>query len=398
MLTSLTFSAQAALRPPATPLMGAPSEHARSMAEAFLAGLVGHQAERHEAWLPKMAFRWQGRDIAPDALLAQLDARPLPGTARRDGAPIDVAVLVHGLFVDEQNWTLGPDPLAAAIGPMFGWTPLLVRYNAGRHISESGADLADLLESLHAAWGPRLGKVQVIGHSMGGLVSRAAVGALERRRSPLLDHVQRLILLAAPNQGAELERLGHALEVALGHTIALPRRGRRLFGVRRPLDSSGLVTETFRDVFDGLIVRAGATASLPLRSARSLVRMRSHGIRDVRYGYMQESEWRLDEQWSERLLVSHRRPLPPPPSVLTYAVAGSLFPTRGARPSRLRNDGLVSVASAAGKGGEFDDLGVVEAERFAEIPMLLHQLLPSSERVRAQLRTWVVRDRPRVAE
>ena len=33
-----------------------------------------------------------------------------------------------------------------------GYTPLYVRYNSGRHISENGRDLAEQLERLVAAW------------------------------------------------------------------------------------------------------------------------------------------------------------------------------------------------------------------------------------------------------
>lgn len=365
------------------------------MAEALLSGVVGHRIDEFGAWLPQMSFRYAAQDIAPDALLHQLDLHRSRGLRER---PINVAVLVHGLFCDEQNWTLGPEPLADAVAPMFGWTPLLVRYNAGQHISHNGAALADLLEQLADAWGPRLGHVQLIGHSMGGLVSRAALAALERRKSPLLNRVERLFLLGVPNHGAELERLGHTLEVALGRSARLPNRGLRLFrGTTTPRVQDGSpmsnwLANTASDAIDAIWLGVEKTATAPLLSAQSLVQMRSDGIRDVRYGYMQAEEWQMDTRWNDRFWVSHKRPLPPPKNVATYAVAGSLMPLRGARPSRLRNDGLVSVASAAGTGGPFDDLQVVERDCFAEVPMLMHQIMPSSSRVRAQMRAWVSRD------
>ncbi|MFT6397322.1 MAG: pimeloyl-ACP methyl ester carboxylesterase [Bradymonadia bacterium] len=290
---------------------------------------------------------------------------------------------MHGLFVDEQNWTLGPDPLAARLRPEFGWTPLLVRFNTGRHVSQNGRELADLIESLHGEWGPRLGRVQLIGHSMGGLVARSALASLEQRSAEVLNRVQRLFLLATPNQGADLERLGNMLEVSLTHLQAMPRYGLRLFG------GIALPSTSDRDLLTTAVDRAKSAASLPVRSLRGLVGLRSHGIRDVRFGYMQDKEWKMDSAWKNRALVSHKRPLPPPPGVATYCIAGSLWMRPGAKPSRWRNDGLVSVASAAGKGGDFDDLLVVEGQRFAEVPLLLHQLLPTSERVRAQMLQWV---------
>jgi pimeloyl-ACP methyl ester carboxylesterase len=317
-----------------------------------------------------MSFRHAARDVTAGELLHIARAR----SAKR--GPIDVAVLVHGLFVDEQNWTLGPDPLESRLRDDFGWAPLLVRFNTGRHISHNGRELADLLVELHEEWGQNLGRVQLIGHSMGGLVARSALAALEARQANVLNHVHRLFLLATPNQGADLERIGHTLEMALRHVQRLPTYGLRLFGGRRTRDES-----TF--------ARVQSVAALPVRSFRGLIGLRSDGIRDTRYGYMQQREWEMDTAWNKRALVSHKRPLPPPLGVRAYSIAGSLWPNVGATPSRWRNDGLVSVSSAAGKGGDFDDIQVIENNRFVELPMLLHQLLPTSERVRNQMARWI---------
>ncbi|MCB9507692.1 MAG: alpha/beta hydrolase [Myxococcales bacterium] len=361
---------------------------ARSLAAATLAGMVGHRVDAGEGWLPKMAFRVAGRDVDADALLATI------GTRRGNHRPIDVAVLVHGLFVDEQNWTRGPDPLPGRLEALFGWSPILVRFNTGLHISDNGEALARLLVELHDAWGPRLGRIQVVGHSMGGLVSRSALAALERQNAAVLERVERLFLLATPNHGADLERLGHFIEVSLRRAAQLSKpdgQGGAL-AVRARAVAPALVAPAVGELAQRLAVRAGATASLPARSLESLLALRSDGIRDVRYGYMLRAEWESAADAGDPLLTSHRRRLPPPPHVRTFAVAGSLWPTAGARPSRLRTDGLVSCASAAGVG-EFDDLGVVASGHYAEVPVLLHQLVPASRRVRAHLRGWAEHER-----
>ena len=345
---------------------------ARSLIDATLAGIIGHRPE-YEPWLPEMSFRHAARDVDVDELLA---------LTRRDGAPrgpINVAVLVHGLFVDEQNWTLGTDPLTDHLQPAFGWTPLLVRFNTGRHISMNGEALADKLVELHDSWGASLGRIQLLGHSMGGLVARSALASLEARGAQVLNRVERLLLLATPNQGADLERIGNAVEISLRRVQMMPGFARRLFGG----------SDQQKDLLGAVLGRAEDVVTLPVRSVRSLVGLRSDGIRDVRYGYMQRQEWEMDAAWNHRALVSHRRPLPPPPGIKAYAIAGSLWPKAGGKPSRWRNDGLVSVSSAAGFGGEFDDLRVVDQGRFAEIPMLLHQLLPTSERVRTRIAGWL---------
>ena len=55
-----------------------------------------------------------------------------------------------------------------------GITPVFVRFNTGRHISENGASLAALLDELVASWPVDVEQIALIGHSMGGLVARSA--------------------------------------------------------------------------------------------------------------------------------------------------------------------------------------------------------------------------------
>ena len=107
---------------------------------------------------------------------------------------------------------------------------------------------------------------------------------------------------------------------------------------------------------------------------------------------MLREEWTAAENDGLSLMANHRRPVPPPEGVRVYAVAGSLWPDVGSEPSRVRNDGVVTVASVAAKAGEFDDLKVVEKGRFAEVPMLLHQLVPASPRVFKIVKNWVDND------
>lgn len=349
-----------------------------SLVNAVLGGLSGHRTELWGSLLPTMSFRHAGRDVPAEALYELHVPRRGP---RR---PVDVAVYVHGLLVDESNWTVGRAPIAPRLERIFGWAPLYVRYNTGRHVSENGEALADLLERLHGVWGHRLGRVQVFGHSMGGLVSRSALYQLEQRRAPVLEHIDRLFLMATPNHGADLERIGHATEYALNLVLQMPGHGVRLLRERVEGRSGG---RRIAETVQALVSVTGA----PLRTIEAVLGARSDGIRDVRFGYLLREEWESAAHDEHRFMLNHRRPVPPPESVRTWAIAGSLWPDVGSQPSRVRNDGLVTVASAAGRG-EFDDLGVVEAGRFAEIPTLVHQLVPSSRRVLAKIRSWIEDD------
>lgn len=375
-----------------TSLLGAPRrlrEALVSITNSFIAGIAGHHPELLGDSLPVMSWRHQCRDVSAAYLLRVL------GSRRGNERPIDVAVYVHGLFIDEQNWLVGATPLPISIERHIGWLPLKVRYNSGKHVSHNGEELARLLCELHAAWGPRLGKIHILGHSMGGLVCRSALHVLEQRREPVLEHVDRLFLLAVPNQGADLERLGHAVEFALQAVDLVPAIGKRL--VRRAQTPSKKLARRPRKRARAKaravdFQTAVALPTVPIRTIRAVFAFRSDGIRDVRFGYMTRQEWESAEHEPHRFMLNHRRPLPPPAHVRVYCIAASLWPDVGASPSRIRNDGLVSTASAAGKGGEFDDLNVVEKGRYVEMPLLLHQVVPGAARVWRQIRYWVEHD------
>jgi pimeloyl-ACP methyl ester carboxylesterase len=359
-----------------------------SVANSFIAGVAGHHPELLGDSLPVMSWRHEARDVSAVDLLA------IHGPRRGTERPIDVAVYVHGLFIDESNWLVGAPPLPDSVHRGLGWLPLFVRYNSGKHISHNGELLANLLCDLHRDWGTRLGRIQVFGHSMGGLVCRSALRVLEVRDEPVLKRIDRLFLLAVPNQGADLERLGHAIEFGLQAVDTVPVVARQLVRRARPA-STKLAKRKRRRKLPAVPVPLGTAVALPtvpIRTIRAIFAFRSEGIRDVRFGYMTRQEWESAEHEPHRFMLNHRRPLPPPPNVRVYCVAASLWPDVGTSPSRIRNDGLVSTASAAGKGGDFDDLGVVEAGRYVEIPLLLHQVVPGSSRVWRQIRRWVEQD------
>ena len=70
---------------------------------------------------------------------------------------------------------------ATALERDLGVTPVFVRYNTGRHISDNGRDLAALVEQIVAAWPVPVEEVSLVGHSMGGLVSRSAAACASAR-------------------------------------------------------------------------------------------------------------------------------------------------------------------------------------------------------------------------
>ena len=83
-------------------------------------------------------------------------------------------MLVHGLCMSDAQWTHEGYSHGAALADAFGYTPIHLRYNSGRHIADNGRDLADLLGQLVEHWPVAVDDLTILGHSMGGLVARSA--------------------------------------------------------------------------------------------------------------------------------------------------------------------------------------------------------------------------------
>lgn len=124
-----------------------------------------------------------------------------------------LVVMVHGLGETERAFVRGGRTYADDLP---GWTGVGVRYVTGARIGTSGARLADLLEGLVAAWPVPVSEVCLVGHSMGGLVSRSAChhGVEAGHAWPAL--IREVVTLGTPHLGAPLERLAAAGVRALG--------------------------------------------------------------------------------------------------------------------------------------------------------------------------------------
>jgi triacylglycerol lipase len=312
-----------------------------------------------------------------DALAAQESALAIPTTFRTssgDEIPLDrhgvreslpdagarVCVLVHGLMSSESVWRFeGPNGLTYGelLARERGITPVYLRYNTGRHISTNGRDLAAKLQRLVRAWPVRVRELNLIGHSMGGLVIRSAChygrhGATLpdrlRRRGPWPRKVRRVVLLGVPNRGANLEVIANLTSAALW-SVPLP---------------------TTRLVGAGLD-------------------RRSDGIKDLRWGAV------LDEDWEERDPAATGRPTlhrvraPRPARFLT--VAGSLLHERDAcRPSavnRLLGDALVTAVSAHGLLGD-DGPALFPDGAVRLCPKINHVALASRPEVYDEIVKW----------
>ncbi len=184
-------------------------------------------------------------------------------TAQGGAGASRLAVFVHGLFESELAWGYGGGPTyGERLAADQGLAPVYIRYNSGRHVSENGRSLADLL----AAWPVPLEHVVLVGHSMGGLVARSACHVASERGDEWVRHVTHVVALGSPHTGAPLESAVHYAAAALG---AVPETrpfgrglGRRSAGIR-DLRRGSLVDEDWRGR-DPDALRAAACREVPL--------------------------------------------------------------------------------------------------------------------------------------
>src|SRR4051794_27182226 len=107
-------------------------------------GLIGDALERDKSALQEpLCVRVDDQPVPPerDDLAAAF-----PNATRR------IVVFVHGLMGTELYWNIGARKGIPSYGERLeaelGMTPVYIRYNTGRHISENGRSLADQLEAL----------------------------------------------------------------------------------------------------------------------------------------------------------------------------------------------------------------------------------------------------------
>jgi pimeloyl-ACP methyl ester carboxylesterase len=144
-----------------------------------------------------------------------------------------ILLLVHGLCRNDLQWS--PETVAGEEGPIaklgreLGYTPVALHYNSGLPIAANGRRLADLLEGLAAEWPVRLEELAIVGHSMGGLVTRSACRYAETAGLAWLRRLRSVVFLGSPHRGAPLERGGHFFQELLGqspYTAPFTRLGR----------------------------------------------------------------------------------------------------------------------------------------------------------------------------
>jgi pimeloyl-ACP methyl ester carboxylesterase len=314
------------------PLLGQQKSWAgREATLAALNGVMGdHLADSGNPLAISMGFRRDGQSWQSSAAAAPVSGR--------------ILVCVHGLCMNDLQWRRDGHNHGAQLEQERGYTTIYLHYNSGKHISENGREFAQQLEALVAQWPVPVEELVLLGHSMGGLLSRSAYRFGEQAGHGWLKHLSKMVFLGSPHHGAPLERGGnwfHIVTELTPYTAPFSRLGK----------------------------------------------LRSAGITDLRHGAIVEQDWRGKDRFA------HGDPLPAvvplPPAVACYAVAATISKHEGGLTGRFAGDGLVPLASALGQHSAPERDLHFAPEHQATVYNTNHMELLSSGEVYQLLQTWL---------
>ncbi|MFL6236837.1 MAG: esterase/lipase family protein [Thermoanaerobaculia bacterium] len=321
----------------------------------FVPRLAGRSSSRkREAWLAAL------NGVLGDHLAAGGNPLAIPMSLRRNGQALvlekealeaaipqaggRVVVLAHGLCLNDLHWHRRGHDHGAALARDLGYTPVYLHYNSGLHTSINGRAFAGLLENLIRCWPRPVEELVIVAHSLGGLVSRAALHYGARAEHEWPRRLRKLVFLGTPHHGAALERGGNWVDAVLDATpYAAP------------------------------FARLG--------------KIRSAGITDLRYGSLLDEDWQGRDRFEP--VRDARRPVPLPDGVRCYAAATTTGKKPGDLNDRLLGDGLVSLSGALGRHDEPGrSLAIPESRQWVGYGMG-HMDLLSRPEVYDQLREWL---------
>jgi len=301
---------------------------------SVLNGVVGdYLADNNNPLAIRMEIRHQGENIFSTA------KQQLPKIKNK------ILLLVHGSCTPDAKWTQLDHNHGELLAKELGMTVLYVNYNSGLHISTNGQYLNNLLERL--AQKMEVEELIIIGHSMGGLVTRSAVHYGKERKSTWTEQLTKMVFLGSPHHGAPLEKVGNYID-----------RFMSVIPYVKPFSRLG--------------------------------KLRSGGVTDLRYGNLVDEDWKGLDRFAK--LPDNRTPIPLPKKVDCYAVAACINKKSEATKlkSRLVGDGLVQVKSALGKHKKANKKLRFKSKNTYIVYETNHFDLLTSRKVYEQLQKWLL--------
>jgi pimeloyl-ACP methyl ester carboxylesterase len=318
----------------------------RDDAIAVVNGAVGDRLAAVDHPLAIDMTLFEGAGLAP------LGRPPGPSTEARPR----LCVLVHGLMGSERAWALWTRgegstrvEYGATLGDWFDVTPIYVRYNTGSHVSHNGRRLAHMISELVEAWPVPVEEVDIVAHSMGGLVARSACHYATEAGHAWVDRLQRVFLLGAPSHGAPLEQVAH------------------------------LAAGTLDTIWNPWTKLIGKT-----------IKLRSAGIKDLRYGYVLDEEWEHGDP--DALVLGAPSGKARSPEHARWFVAAATLGEREGLLAKLVGDSMVTERSARGKGFRTPEPGLLPDATVRVFPHTSHVALMNDPEVLDQLARWWIDD------
>ena len=299
--------------------------------QATANALWGDELESRDS---QLAIAMGIRDSRGDILDPQSPEASYPNPSGR------LVILLHGLGETERRWQQrsGTAPHLADLIADDAMTPVFVRYNTGRRVTDNGEQLARLVAELTDAWPVPITSISFVCHSMGGLIARSALDSAIATDLGWKTHVRHLITLGTPHLGSPLEKGANFLAWGL-------------------------------DV---------APESRPLGE---FLRRRSAGIKDLRFGTTANAEQVDPGALVDRAVAD----VAPPPGVAQHFVAGVVTQDATHPVGALIGDLVVRVGSATGNGKN----RCVEASDVLVLGRQRHFDLPTDPAVHQHIRSWL---------
>lgn len=314
-------------------------QNAAQIGQGILNGVVGDYLDTTENGLSiQMMFIKNGKGLAlnHDELLnydTHLSNR--------------ICILIHGLTSDETTWNYadGQENYGDLLQKNFGYTPFFLRYNTGKHISENGKTFSKLIETLIHNYPLDVEEIVVIGHSMGGLVLRSACYYAESDQLLWHKRLSKIIFLGTPHLGAPLEKFGNVLSYLLK---------------KIPVSYSKI--------------------------SGDIINVRSAGIKDLRFGYLTDEDWKNKNP--DELLKNNKVRVPLLDHVKYYIITGSIHKNPVHPVNEWFGDALVLKKSATGKGRNKHYIPF-DLNNHSSFEGLTHNKLTHHHGVFEQINQWV---------
>ena len=257
-----------------------------------------------------------------------------------------LCVLIHGVTDNERTWTM-PDSsdYGLLLAQDFGYTPFYLRYNTGLHISDNGKLLSTILEKLIKNYPIEIEELCIIAHSMGGLITHSACHVAQMQDLAWPKLLKQIFLLATPHLGSFLERFAN---ITTNILEKVPNWHTRLVG--------------------------------------KVLNLRSAGIKDMRFGYLTEADWR--DKDADKLLKNNKTPPKLLENVAYFIVSGRLTLKEKHWLTHLFGDILVTTKSATAHSKNASEFNF-PTQNHVQMPKMYHFQLQNSPKVYEQLTKWL---------